>query len=118
MAHKFLFLPLLFILFCGLGSFQALGQETDTLQQPLLFDSTSVEFTLGMKGKAGIVLTPDNVPLPFAIITNPAGQVLTVADVNGVFPLPVARRARRLPLVVPHPAFTSLPPTPILPPSL
>lgn len=92
---------------CSLIAFRALSQDTDTLQGEMLFDSTSVEITLGMGGKTGVVLTPDNVPLPFAIITNPAGQVLTVADVNGVFRIPAARRARRLPLVVHHPDFTS-----------
>ena len=104
MADKFLFPFILFLLGISL-TFSASGQQTDSLQQEFLLDSTSVELTLGYNGKTGVVLTADNVPLPFAIITNPAGRVVTVADVNGVFLLPQARRARKIPLVVRHPDF-------------
>jgi hypothetical protein len=108
-TDKFLYSFFLFLLFCGSLPSEACAQEADTVRQDLLLDSTSVELTLGYRGKAGVVLTRDNVPLPFAIITNPAGRVITMADVNGVFPVPATRRGRSLPLVVHHPDYAPLP---------
>ena len=110
-ADKFLFRFFIFVLLGVAGtSLSARAQEADSArQQNPLLDSTSVELTLGYSGKTGVVLTSDNVPLPFAIITDPAGKVLAVGDINGVFQLPSTRRRQGLPLVVHHPDYVAVP---------